>query len=203
MTWIQTIPYEDASGELLKLYERVKGPGNNVDNIMLAHSLRPHSMSGHMTLYKNVLHHPRNAIDKWILELLGVHTSMLNRCHYCVEHHYTGMKALLGDDDAAEKLRSQLETGEWRVMPDDRLAAALGYAEKLTLAASTLNEGDIENLRKAAWTDGEILEINQVVSYFNYANRTVLGLGINTEGDILGLSPNDSGDENNWQHRHA
>ena len=203
MTWIRTIPYAQASGELLKLYDRVKGPGDNVDNIMLAHSLRPHSMSGHMTLYKNVLHHPRNTIDKWILELLGVHTSILNRCHYCVEHHYTGMKALLGDDETAEKIRAQLETGEWREVLDSKLAAALGYAEKLSLAPDALGQADIEALRTVGWDEGEILEINQVVSYFNYANRTVLGLGINTDGDILGLSPNDSGDENNWQHSHV
>jgi len=43
MTWIDTVSYEDSDGELKKLYDRIKGPGNNVDNIMLAHSLRPHS----------------------------------------------------------------------------------------------------------------------------------------------------------------
>ena len=63
------------------------------------------------------------------------------------------------------------------------------------------DEDDIRALRKSGWDDGEILEINQVVAYFNYANRTVLGLGINTKGDELGLSPNDSSDENNWSHR--
>jgi hypothetical protein len=56
MTWIRTIAFEKASGKLKKLYDRVKGPGDNVDNIMLAHSLRPHTMEGHMTLYKYVLH---------------------------------------------------------------------------------------------------------------------------------------------------
>ena len=50
-------------------------------------------------------------------------------------------------------------------------------------------------------SDGEILEINQVVSYFNYANRTVLGLGVSTKGDIIGLSPNNSDDENHWNHQ--
>ncbi len=50
------------------------------------------------------------------------------------------------------------------------------------------------------WDDGEILEINQVVSYFNYANRTVTGLGVGIDGDILGLSPNDSDDPDNWGH---
>ena len=44
MTWINTIKYNQAEGALLKLYNQVKGPDENVDNIMLAHSLRPHSM---------------------------------------------------------------------------------------------------------------------------------------------------------------
>jgi len=57
MTWIKTIPYEEAKGKLLHLYDRIKGPESNVDNVMIAHSLRPHSMEGHMALYKYVLHH--------------------------------------------------------------------------------------------------------------------------------------------------
>ena len=59
---------------------------------------------------------------------------------------------------------------------------------------------DIEILRAAGLDDGQILEINQVTAYFNYANRTVLGLGIDTDGDIIGLSPGDSSDPDNWSH---
>lgn len=59
---------------------------------------------------------------------------------------------------------------------------------------------DIQVMRDAGWQDGEILEINQVIAYFNYANLTVLGLGINTDGDIIGLSPGDGEDLNNWNH---
>lgn len=57
MSWIETTGYDQSSGPLRALYDRVKGPGDNIDNILLAHSLRPHSMEGHMGLYKNVLHH--------------------------------------------------------------------------------------------------------------------------------------------------
>jgi len=64
-----------------------------------------------------------------------------------------------------------------------------------------MSEEDVGALRLAGWSDGEILEINQVASYFNYANRTVLGLGISLEGDVLGLSPGDSDDPENWSHR--
>jgi len=35
MTWIKTIPYENADSKLKQLYDRIKGPDNNVDKIML------------------------------------------------------------------------------------------------------------------------------------------------------------------------
>ena len=79
--------------------------------------------------------------------------------------------------------------------------AGIMYARKLTFTPGGIREEDIDHLRICGFSDGEILEINQVTSYFNYANRTVLGLGVTTEGDILGLSPNDSDDPQNWSHR--
>jgi len=200
MTWIKTIPYGDAVGKLKQLYDRIKGPDDNVDNIMLAHSLRPHSMEGHMALYKYVLHHPRNTLPKVFLETIGVYVSALNNCAYCVEHHFAGMARLLGDDARSAKVRTALEARRPGDAFDGRELAALGYSEKLTTAAETINENDIEKLRLAGLDDGQILEVNQVTAYFCYANRTVLGLGINTQGDVIGLSPGGSGDADDWSH---
>jgi len=201
MTWIKTISYEEAKGKLLNLYDRVKGPGNNVDNVMLAHSLRPHTMEGHMALYKYVLHHPKNIIPKWFLEAAGVYTSLLNKCDYCVEHHFAGMTRLLKNDELAKKIRFALESQNLSDAFTKREIKALSYVKKLTEQPMNITEEDINDLRKAGWDDGEILELNQVTSYFNYVNRMVLGLGINADGDILGLSPNDSEDLNNWHHK--
>lgn len=200
MSWIQEVSYEQASGKLKKLYDRVKGPDNNVDNIMLAHSLRPHTMEGHMTLYKNTLHHFGNQIDKWFLEALGVYTSLLNECHYCVDHHFAGMARLLGDQARADLMKQSLIQETYLDAFSAKQAAALTYSKLLTRTASSLTASHIETLRQQGWDDGEILEINQVVAYFNYANRTVLGLGVNTDGDILGLSPNASDDPDAWNH---
>ncbi len=204
MTWIKTIAYGAAEGRLKQLYDRIKGPGDNVDNIMMAHSLRPHSMEGHMALYKAVLHHSGNCIDTWFLEALGVYASHLNGCAYCVEHHFAGLARLLARSGEGEKrakaIRAALEADRPADALDARHAAALAYARALTLAPRSLNESDIEALRGEGWDDGEILEINQVVAYFNYANRFVLGVGIETEGDILGLSPGDTNAPDNWRH---
>ena len=201
MSWINTISYAESSGELRQLYDKLKGPGDNVDNIMLAHSLRPHSMVGHMALYKNVLHHRGNTIPKWFLEAIGVYTSLLNRCAYCVEHHSAGLARLLRDSSRSEAIRSALENEDLPAAFDAAQVAALAHVAKLTRKPAEVEAGDIAALRVAGWDDAQILEINQVTSYFNYANRTVLGLGVSTEGDELGLSPSDSENPDNWSHR--
>ena len=200
MTWIATIAYDEAEDSLRELYDRIKGPDDNIDNIMLAHSLRPHSMQGHMTLYKYVLHHPRNTLPKSYLEAVGVYVSMLNRCHYCVEHHFTGMARLLADDEKAANIGQALEQRDPAGAFSGRELAGLKYAEKLTISAADVAASDIEALRAVGFDDGEILELNQVIAYFAYANRMVLGLGINTDGDIIGLSPGDSENPDNWSH---
>ncbi len=201
MTWISTIAFEKASGKLKKLYDRVKGPGNNVDNIMLAHSLRPHTMEGHMTLYKYVLHHSANTLAKSYLETIGVYVSMLNNCEYCIEHHVAGLFRLLQDETRANDIRCALEENAPSRVFQGKELAGLIYVEKLTNEPSAIDLPDIDELRQSGFDDGEILEINQVSAYFAYANRTVLGLGIDTNGDVIGLSPGDSDDTTNWSHR--
>jgi uncharacterized peroxidase-related enzyme len=201
MAWIKTIPFDAATGALRDLYKRVTGPGNNVDNIMMMHSLRPHTMEGHMAIYKYVLHHRDNQIDKWFLEVLGVWVSALNRCTYCVEHHFAGMKRLLRDDARADAIRTAIEADDIPATPlDARQQAALRYARQLTRHPADMAETDVSLLRQAGWDDGEILEINQVTAYFAYANRTVLGLGCSTQGDIIGLSPGNNDDPDDWSH---
>ncbi|SNR15079.1 carboxymuconolactone decarboxylase family protein [Tenacibaculum jejuense] len=199
MSWINIIPFEKAEGKLKKLYERVTGPNNNVDNIMMVHSLRSNTMEGHMAIYKKVLHHSDNTLPKWYLETIGVYVSILNHCEYCIDHHFEGLKRLLNDNNKASKIKEELKVNSFNEL-SIAYAEGLKYAEKLTVNPSELKEEDINKLKENGISDAEILEINQVVSYFNYANRTVLGLGVTTKGDILGLSPNSS-QEDNWKHQ--
>jgi uncharacterized peroxidase-related enzyme len=201
MTWIATVAFEDATGKVRQLYERIKGPDNNVDNIMMAHSLRPHTMEGHMAIYKNVIHHPRNTLPKWLLEAVGVYVSLINKCDYCIEHHYVGMRRLLNDDERSSEIRTALEAEDPERAFSGRELAALRYAAALTRTPTDISPEDLDALREASLDDGEILEVNQVAAYFNYANRTVLGLGINKDGDIIGLSPTDGEDMDNWSHQ--
>jgi uncharacterized peroxidase-related enzyme len=201
MPWIETVAYDESDGRLRQLYDRVKGPDDNVDNIMMMHSLRPHTMEGHMAIYKYVLHHSANKVPKWFLETIGVWVSALNKCSYCVEHHYQGLVRLLGDAEKSSAIRAAIDAGDAEAAPlEQKEIAALDYARALTVDPSSVSEAMVDDLRSLGYDDGEILEINQVTAYFSYANRTVLGLGCSTEGDVLGLSPNNSDNPDDWSH---
>ena len=56
-----------------------------------------------------------------------------------------------------------------------------GYAEKLTRQPEAMDAGDVEALRTAGLTDVEILDVCQIVAYFNFVNRLADGLGVELE----------------------
>ena len=125
----------------------------------------------------------------------------MNECEYCVEHHFAGLKRLLNDDEKSAQIRAAIDTNNIDTAPlNDQQKIAMEYARQLTRDPGGLREDIIKKLRTAEYSDGEFLEINQVSAYFSYANRTVLGLGCSTEGDILGLSPNNNDDPDDWGH---
>lgn len=201
MSYIREIPYEDASGGLRSLYDRIMGPDGGIDNVLKVHSLRPHTMKGHMYLYKNVLHHPRNTLPGWYLETIGVYVSHLNGCDYCVQHHVEGLKRYFeAQSGTVNEIRAALERSKPEGHFQGKFLEGLRYAEKLTKAPGSISKDDVERLRNAGFEDGEILEANQVAAYFNYVNRSVMGLGVNTEGEILGRAPGTSENDEDWSH---
>ena len=200
MSWVKIIDYENSTGVLRDIYDRIKGKDNYIDNVLKVHSLRPHTLEAHMKLYKNVLHHKDNRLPRWFMEALGIYVSLLNKCSYCVEHHFAGLKRLLHDPKLAEDIKTALEEDDPGRVFEIKNLALMTYAKVLTLTPNRIDEDIIQEMKNLGIEDGEILETNQVVSYFCYVNRTALGLGVTNEGETLGLSPADKNDPENWTH---
>lgn len=68
---------------------------------------------------------------------------------------------------------------DWRQMdlPANE-QAMLEYVEKITLAATTVTQDDIENLRSNGWSDREVLDILLVSAYYCFRCRMADGLGV-------------------------
>ena len=185
-TWIEMLSVENATGSLKEAYDLAKTPAGTIDNVMRIHSQRPHTMVGHLTLYRSVLHHQDNTLPLWFLEAVGVFTSLLNNCEYSFKHHCTNMHRLLKDDKRFAAIETALRGQAPEAAFSGKELALMRYTEKLTISPGKVEATDVEAARSAGATDGEILEVNQVCAYFCYSNRTINGLGVTLAGDKVG-----------------
>lgn len=189
--WIRMISDEDADETLKAALDFARTPHGTVDNVMRVHSLRPSTMNGHVVLYRACLHDETNTVPFWFLEVVSSYVSVLNECPYSYANHWTNARVLIGHEDKAAKVEAALQAHRPEDMYDGKELAALRYAEKLTTRPGKMEKSDVDALRDAGWDDGQILEINQTICYFNYANRLLNGLGVTTDGDVVGYYTED------------
>ena len=189
--WIDMISEEDASKELREVLDIARTPHGTVDNVMRVHSLRPNTMKGHVTLYRAALHDETNTIPMWFQETVSSYVSILNNCQYSLENHWKNAAHLISDTKKAQEIEKAL----WSKSPEDVFDGVelqmLRYAEKLTLRPSDMVQADVTALKSMGADDGEILELNQIIGYFNYVNRLLNGLGVTTSGDTVGFYKSD------------
>ena len=184
--WIDMISDEDADEALLDVLKLARTPHGTVDNVMRVHSLRPNTMRGHVILYRAALHDDDNTIPTWFQETISSYVSILNDCPYSLANHWANARHLMGDDARADGVEKALQARDPEAAFEGRELALLKYAEKLTLRPGDMQQSDVQALKDAGVPDGEILEANQIIGYFNYVNRCLNGLGVTTDGDIVG-----------------
>ena len=184
--WISMISDADANPDLQEALDTARTPHGTVDNVMRVHSHRPNTMHGHVVLYRAVLHDKANTLPTWLQEVIGSYVSALNDCDYSYANHWKNAAHLMGDAARASAVEEALGQRRPEDVFDGAELALMQYAEKLTLAPGTMQESDVRSLQDAGLDDGQILEANQIIGYFNYVNRSLNGLGVTTEGDVIG-----------------
>jgi len=189
--WIHMIPDAeigpDAGGASLRqAFDRARTPHGTLDNVMRVHSLRPATLDGHVSLYRAALHDAANTLPGWLQETIASYVSLLNECPYSLANHWANARHLIGDDARADAIHEALVADEPESQFDGLELALMRYTRKLTLQPAAMIESDVIELRDAGLDDGEILEANQIIGYFNYVNRCLNGLGVTTDGDVVG-----------------
>lgn len=181
MAYIEIVGEVHAQGKLADLYKRFGNPDGTVDNVLRVHSLNPDSLEAHCALYVQSMHRP-SPVSRAEREIVGIVVSRVNGCDYCREHHAKGLERLLPDD--RRSVADEVRRGDWSSLTPRELAMA-AYADRLTREPGAMTRNDVDALRDAGLSDREVLDVAQAAAYFAYANRIVLGLGAEFEGDDL------------------
>lgn len=184
MTYIKTIDESEATGELKNIYQELKQKRGKISNILKIHSLLPHTMKDHLKLYTNIMFN-KSTIKREDKELIAVVVSRLNNCSYCVNHH---MEALNYYWKNKVKIKEFIDTLDYSKL-EAKQKVILEYAEMLTKNPNQINKKMIENLKIHGVNDKELLEINLIISYFNFVNRIALGLNVEfSEEEVKGYN---------------
>lgn len=190
--WISMISDEEANEDLLDALKLARTPHGTVDNVMRVHSHRPNTMRGHVALYRAALHDSSNTIPEWLQESISSYVSILNKCPYSLANHWANARHLINDKDKADAIETALNNDKPEMAFSGKELALMQYARKLTLHPADMTQDDVSLLKNEGLNDGEILEANQIVGYFNYVNRLLNGLGVTTDGDTVGYYASES-----------
>lgn len=182
MAWIEVVPPAEASGELRAAYDDIRERRGKLSNVMAIQSLNPKMIGPHLDLYMAILFE-RSGLSRGEREMIAVRVSVMNGCEYCVRHHAEALRACWRSDGRAEVL----ERGELPERLTDRERVMLRYADRLTTDPAGMDETEVDALRDAGLSDAEILNLASVVSYFSFANRIAVGLGVEvTDEEVAG-----------------
>jgi uncharacterized peroxidase-related enzyme len=181
MTYIQTVPAEEATGELEDLYaEDLKRLGY-IANYTQAFSLRPEAMLAWRQLSGTI----RSQMDLRRYELVTLAAASALRCTYCVLAHGAVLREkILTAEQVVAILRDYRQAG---LAPAE--VAVMAFAEKVTREAHRVTPQDIETLRGHGLSDVEILDIVLAAAARNFFSRVLDAVGAEPDAVYLDWAP--------------
>lgn len=174
--WISTVEPAEATGDLADAYQRQLRSRGEVSEFTRLGSLYPDLVASRLELYRVVDSCP-SGIPEWAKHALALTTSVLNRTPHCAAGLGDKLREAGGSVELVEKIYAEplrASTG------DAAVDALLAYVRKLVLKPGEMEEADLERLREQGWSDLDILDANNIASYYSYINRVANGLGLRT-----------------------
>ena len=176
MTWIRSVPWAEAEGQLKDAYDwQAANLGEPAEFTMLG-GLYPAIVEERLRLYRAVEGCPSDMPDLERQTAAYV-VSLINGTAHCASGLRLKLSSLGMDDATLTAVESQplaAQTG------DARLDAVCAHAAKLTTRPIEMTEADLDDLRAHGFSDLDLLDLNNMVAYYNYINRVVNGLGLHT-----------------------
>lgn len=169
MTRLKALNPDEATGKSKELFNAIQGKLGIVPNMMRTMGNSPALLEGYLN-FSGALSH--GALGAKIGELLALAISENNSCDYCVSaHSYIGEKLVHIDADVIQSARNAKSA-------DIKTDAALKFATTLVAKKGLVSDNDVDAVKAAGFTDGEVGEIvghvalNILTNYFNNTANT-------------------------------
>ncbi len=167
MSRINVIDHESAEGNAKDLLDAVKAKLGFAPNIMKALAQSPAVLEAYLTFNGTL----GTTLNAKLREQISVLTAEENGCGYCLSAH-TALGKMAGLTEE-QVLAARSGNGD-----DAKNGAALKFAQAVLSKRGTVGDDDVQAVKDAGFSEGEIAEIvanvalNVFTNYFNNVSHT-------------------------------
>jgi uncharacterized peroxidase-related enzyme len=175
MTFVETIPEDEATGEVAALYRESREQNGYLENFVQAFSPRPEVLRAWQQLSGAI-----KARDARRYELATLAAARRLRSSYCALAHGRVLAEQSLDMESVAALPAGLDEADRAVME---------LAEQIVDDATSVTEADIERLRMLGLSDGEIFDVVLAAAARCFFSKTLDALGVEPDSAFAELDP--------------
>ena len=173
MTFIETVPEGDASGELTQMYETDREIFGHVPNLTRAFSHRPDVYAAWRQLNGAI----KANMDVRRYELATVAAARRLRSSYCtLAHGVVLMDRFVAPDELAAIVSDHHAAG---LEPVD--VAVMDLADKVAQDATSVTQADIDALRSHGLSDADVFDVIAAAAARCFFSKVLDGLGVQAD----------------------
>lgn len=168
MSRIQPVNHEESTGKTKELLDAVQSKLGFAPNMMKTMANSPAVLDAYLK-FSDALSH--GTLNGKVREQIALTAAEINNCGYCASAH-TAIGKMVGLNEDSILAARQANAA------DAKTDAALKFARNLVVNRGQSSDADLEAVKAAGFTDGEIGEIvanvalNVFTNYFNETART-------------------------------
>lgn len=180
MTFIQTIPEDQAENDVKKMYEANKADFGYLPNYVQAFSLRPDVMAA----WGQFLGTLNRNMDARRYELVTLAAARALHSSYCMLAHGTVMLQELFSPEQLARIAQDYQTAD--LTPAE--VAMMAYAEQIVVDATAVTQAHIDTLHQNGFTDAEIFDITTTAAARCFFSKTLDALGAAPDETFMALN---------------
>lgn len=169
MTFIETIPEDQATGAVAEFYAQDMQNTGYVWNLSRMFSLRPEVYGA----WKQLIAAIRDNMDRRRYELATLAAARHLRSSYCMLQHGTVLLDLFMSPEELEAVARDHRAA--RLEPVD--VAVMDFAEKVAIDATSVTQEDVDGLRAHGLRDTEILDVVLAAAARSFLCKAMDGAG--------------------------
>ena len=177
MSRINPVNRQTADGQTLEILDGVKAKLGMVPNLIATMAQSPAVANAYLGFSQAL---GEGTLPAKLREQLALVVGEANSCGYCVSAHTAIGKAVGLQDDTLLAARQGVSS-------DPKTQEALAFAQKVVRERGHVDDADVDGLRQAGYSEGEIAEIianvalNLFTNYFNHIAETEIDFPVAPE----------------------